>query len=227
MSNQLAGRVVVVTGAAGALGGAISSKLREDGALVFGIDRVDPTARVGAGVAASLSREDEVEKAFDAAARLGPLWGVVHTAGGWQGGTSIAESTLETFEAMLDTNLRTTFLVARAAMRRLVPNRGGRIVTIGAWTAARAQRLAGAAAYAASKAGVISLTQTLAEEGAPHGVRAVCIAPGTMDTPGNRAAMPNADTSHWVPLAEVAHLAASALSPASPLSGAVLLAPEH
>jgi NAD(P)-dependent dehydrogenase (short-subunit alcohol dehydrogenase family) len=112
--------------------------------------------------------------------RHGSLWGSVQCAGGWAPGP-LAQTPVEVFERMLDVNLRSAFLCCRAALRRM---RGeGRIVNVAALTAATLTGVGGAAAYAASKAGVIALTKAIAEEGG--GVRANCVAPGAMRTPAN------------------------------------------
>lgn len=229
--KPLENRHVLIAGAAGALAASVGRALVSQGARVSGLDRVeavgDRTKAFGgeASFVASLSSAGEVEHAFESAERaLGPLWAVVHVAGGWQGGTPVAITALDVFDAMLDTNLRTTFVVMREAMRRLAP-RGGRLVTTSAFTAATGTGLASAAAYNASKAGVIALTRALAEEGLPHGVLVNSVAPGTMDTPGNRAAMPDATVSDWVSTDAVAQAIAGLCSPESAVSGAVLTFP--
>lgn len=230
--SELKDRHILITGAAGALAQSIGQALTSRGARVSGIDRDDSVhARVrsfggSASFVASLSSPSEVEAAFESAElTLGDLWGVVHVAGGWQGGTSVATTDLEVFDAMIDTNLRTTFIVARAAMKRLVKHGGGRIVTTGSITAATGAGLSGSAAYNASKAGVLSLTRALAEEGLAHGIRANSIAPDTMNTPGNRAAMPDVDPAGWVSTDAVAEGVAELCSPKSSASGSVVLFP--
>lgn len=230
--SELKDRHVLITGAAGALAQSVGRHLASLGARVSGIDRDDGVhARVksfggAASFVASLSDPAEVDSSFDAAERtLGKLWALVHVAGGWKGGTPVAGTDVEVFDAMIDTNLRTTFIVARSAMRRLTRHGGGRIVTTGSFTAAKGIRLSGSAAYNASKAGVISLTQALAEEGLGDGVLANSIAPDTMDTPGNRAGMPNADPSSWVSTDAVAAAVAALCSPNSSVSGSVLAFP--
>jgi NAD(P)-dependent dehydrogenase (short-subunit alcohol dehydrogenase family) len=196
---MLEGRCVVVTGASGNLGSAVVARVERDGAKVFGVDR-----RV-----ADVTDEAQVEKAYDAAvSKLGPLWGAVHCTGGWEGG-AVASTSVATFEKMIALNLRSTFLCCRAAMRRM--SAGGRIVNVAAYGPATFTGIARNAAYAASKAGVIALTRAIAEEGGP--VRANCVAPGTMRTPQNAAAMPGTDPSKWTPLEDVAEAIAYLLSP--------------
>ena len=196
---MLNGRCVVVTGASGNLGAAVVARLKRDGAKVFGIDHAT----------ADVTDEGQVEKAYDkAVAQNGPLWGAVHCTGGWSPGT-VADTAVSTFEKMIAVNLRSTFLCSRAAVRRM--SSGGRIVNVAALGPATFTEIARSAAYAASKAGVIMLTRAIAEEGGP--VRANCVAPGTMRTPQNAAALPGADQSKWVPLEDVAEAIAYLLSP--------------
>lgn len=214
---------MVVTGAAGDMGKAVCKRLLDDGFRVFAlvrkeVDQVDPRATKRA---ADLAQESDVEAAYDAAqAALGSLWGSVQCAGGWAPGT-VARTELSVFESMLSINLRSAFLCCRAALRRM--GRQGRIVNVGAYTAAAAVNLADAAAYAASKSAVIALTKAIAEEGV-LGMRANCIAPGTLLTPKNVAAMPKADQSSWVPLGQVADAIAYLLSDDAP-NGTVVTLP--
>lgn len=230
--TDLKDRHILIAGASGALAQSVGRALSERGARVSGIDHHDTVhARIksmggSASFVASLSNPSAVESAFDGAERaLGDLWAVVHVAGGWAGGHPVARTDLDVFETMIDANLRTTFIVAQAAMRRLVAHGGGRLVTTGSITAAQGTGLAGSAAYNASKAGVISLTRALAEEGLSHGVLANCIAPGTMDTPGNRHAMPDADPTLWVPTDAVARAVCELCSPDSRANGSIITFP--
>ena len=128
------------------------------------------------------------------------------------------ETSVGTFEKMIDLNLRSAFLCCRAALRRM---RGeGRIVNVAAITAAQLSKVGGSAAYAASKAGLIALTKAIAEEAMAAGIRCNCVAPGTMRTPQN------GDAPGQVPLEDVAEGIAYLLSPAAgALSGAVLTFP--
>ncbi|MCA1825581.1 MAG: SDR family NAD(P)-dependent oxidoreductase [Myxococcales bacterium] len=195
---MLNGRCVVVTGASGNLGAAVVARLEREGARVFAVDRA----------VADVTDEAQVEKAYDAAvSKNGPLWGAVHCTGGWAGG-AVGETSVATFEKMIALNLRSTFLCCRAAVRRMAS--GGRIVNVAAYGPLTFTGIAHNAAYAASKAGVIALTKAIAEEGGP--VRASCVAPATMRTPQNAAAMPRADQSKWIPLEDVAEAIAYLLS---------------
>jgi len=235
----LQNHTILVTGAAGNLGQAVCRRLLAGGASVAGLvkspeagDRLQ--AALGAAerfwpVVGELGDDQSAEKIVAAAeARFGPLWAAVHTVGGWAGGKPVADSGVADLDAMLSVNLRTAFVLARAAMRSFAPRKEGRIVAVAAYTAAASVKLAGSAAYAASKAGLIGLVKALAEEGAAIGVRASCVAPGTMRTPQNSAGMPAADASRWVALEEVAEAIAFLCDPAaSGVNGSVVLLPER
>ena len=216
-------RGVVVTGAAGDLGSAVCKRLLDGGFHVMGLvrkesDELDPRA---VQRLADLTDEAQVEAAYDAArAAFGSIWGSVHCAGGWAGGT-VARTELSSFEAMMSINLRSAFLCCRAALRRMGGQ--GRIVNVAAYTAFAAVNIAGSAAYAAAKSGVIALTRAIAEEALPD-VRANCIAPGTLRTARNASAMPDGNHDTWVPLSRAADAIAYLLSPDAP-NGAVLTFP--
>jgi len=204
-------RTIVVTGASGNLGRAVRARLAADGARVVSFVH---TRRSAEERAVELTDERSVEAGFE-----------VNCAGGWEGGRPVRDTPVETFEQMISTNLRSCFLVCRAALRRFGPE-GGRIVNVAAHTAAALTGIGGSAAYAAAKAGVIALTKALAEEGAAAGVRASCIAPGMMRTPKNEQAMPGADVSRWVKLEDAAEAIAFLCDPRSAaVNGAVLTLP--
>lgn len=218
-------RGVVVTGAAGDMGSAVCKRLLDDGYKVMALvrrasDAVDERA---AKRAADLSQEAEVEAAYEAArSTFGSVWGSVHCAGGWAGGT-VSATTVETYDRMMSMNLRSAFLSCRAASKRM--SGAGRIVNVSAYTAATLSGISGAAAYAASKAGIIALIKAIAEE-AQGDIRANCIAPGTLRTSKNAAGMPKADSSGWVALERIADSIAYLLSDEAP-NGAVLTFPSR
>jgi NAD(P)-dependent dehydrogenase (short-subunit alcohol dehydrogenase family) len=215
----LAGRAIVVTGASGNLGRAVCTRLVEEGARVipFVHKKRAPEER-----AVELTDERSVEAGFEG---ITGLWAAVNCAGGWKGGAPVKDTPVEVLEAMLGSNLRSAFLVSRAALRRFGPE-GGRIVNVAAATAASLTGIGGSAAYAAAKAGVIALTKALAEECAVSGVRANCVAPGTMRTPENERAMPGVGSARWVKLEDVAVAIAFLCDPASvAVNGAVVTLP--
>jgi NAD(P)-dependent dehydrogenase (short-subunit alcohol dehydrogenase family) len=202
------GLAVVVTGGAGALGTAVVRRLVEEGAHVhvpvfdeqegehFAVAR-DPHVTVRVGV--DLSDEVQVERFY---AHVPRLWASIHLAGGYAGGT-LAETSPVMLRRMLNMNAVSCFLCCREAVRRMRETappdgeapRGGRIVNVAAKPAL--VPAAGMAAYAAAKAAVASLTLSLAEELKDEEIWVNAIVPSVLDTPANRAAMPDADFSVW------------------------------
>ena len=173
-SLRLTGRNVLVTGASGGIGAAICAAFRECGAACTGVD-----ARPAAGVlACDVGDEAAVAAAFAAAAGSRPLTDVVHAAGVLSVGP-VAELAHDELLQVLRVNLVGSFLVGREAARRLPE--GGSLTFISSQAGLR-----GAArwsAYAASKAGVNRLAESLAQELAPRGIRVNAVCPGTVDTP--------------------------------------------
>jgi NAD(P)-dependent dehydrogenase (short-subunit alcohol dehydrogenase family) len=197
MKEWTMGGTVAVTGAAGALGRRATQVLREAGWTVIGLDLGDVPAD---GVALALGGVDLTSEAAmaDAAARIeaahGTLDGLVNIAGGFAWET-IGDGALETWDRLYAMNVRTT-LVATRALLPLLRAAKGSIVNVGAAGAVKAA--AGMGAYAASKAGVARLTEALAEELKEEGVRVNAVLPSIIDTPANRADMPDAAFDRWV-----------------------------
>jgi len=158
------------------------------------------------------------------AAQFGAPTGAVLTAGGWTGGAPIhAAQDDAAWEWMLRTNLETVYRALRALLPGMVSRLHGSIVVIGARGAVRPETSAGAAAYGASKAAVVTLAQTVAEEVRAAGVRVNAVLPSTIDTPANRAAMPSAEPGKWVSTDSLAGVIGFLLSDAArDISGALL-----
>ncbi len=194
----------VVTGAFGALGAAVARRFAARG-LRLGLLGREPlpawaSQEFGAlhvllgGV--DLTVQDAANTAMQTvAAATGGFQVLVNVAGGfrWQ---TLADGDVATWELMFAMNLKTAVVASKAALPYLIAAGGGRIVNIGAGAAARAG--AGMGAYAASKAGVERLTEALAAELRDRNVTVNAVLPGTIDTPANRASMPNADVTRWV-----------------------------
>jgi len=127
--------------------------------------------------------------------RFGGIDVLVNVAGGfrWE---LVEGGQLETWDEMYAMNLRTAVVSSRAALPALLERGRGRIVNVGAGAALRAT--AGMGAYAASKSGVERLTEALAAELKDRGITVNAVLPGTIDTPRNRADMPDADFARWV-----------------------------
>lgn len=225
-------KVVIVTGAAGNVGGAVIRLLAERGAHVVALDAVHEqleqavAALPGPGRHLALPGVDlaDQEACIRAAARAaearGRIDGAVSTVGGFAMG-ALADSEPDLWDRMLTINLRTLVNVYRAVVPPMQRAGKGSLVGIGATAALRAP--AGLAAYAASKSGVLRLTESLADELKGAGVRVNAVLPGTIDTPQNREAMPDADPSLWVKASEVAEAILFLLSDAaSGVTGALL-----
>jgi NAD(P)-dependent dehydrogenase (short-subunit alcohol dehydrogenase family) len=182
---DLQGRHVVVTGGGGAIGAAIGQRLARAGARVLLADRDLTAAERAAGGeglhAAALDVTDEA--ACDALptlaqAALGGFDGVVHCAGAGLE-RPVTETSLAEWQRMMELNLTGTFLVLRACCRAMPA--GGAAIAIASTAGERGSARRGA--YAAAKAGVISLVQTLAIEEAGRGIRVNAISPGPIATP--------------------------------------------
>lgn len=225
--QPLEGRHVVVTGAGGGVGPAVVKRLLDAGATCH-----TPQRRAEGGVThARLKVTLGVDLTDEAAVvayyqGLPPLWGSVQVAGGWAGG-QVVDTALADVRAMLDRNFVTAFLCSREAVRSMArTGAGGRVVNFSSWATLSASP--GAAAYAASKAALSSFTQALAMEVREQGIRVNALAPDTMDTAANRAAMPSADFARWVKPEEVAEAILWLLSPASSaVNGAIVPLPQH
>lgn len=215
-------RIAVVTGAAGALGRAIVEHLAGADWQVFGIDMAPTMPDVGQqGFAGNVDLADPgaVGAAIDRLAVADGVDGLANIAGGfaWE---AIDGGDLETWDRMYRVNLRTALVCSRAFLPSLRP-RGGAIVNVGAQASLRAA--AGMGAYAAGKSGVARLTESLAEEEKDRGVRVNAVLPSIIDTPANRADMPDADHDRWVAPEALAAVIAFLLSPeAAAVTGAML-----
>jgi NAD(P)-dependent dehydrogenase (short-subunit alcohol dehydrogenase family) len=222
--TQLADRAIVVTGAFGALGAAVVARLAAAGARLACLDRADATPGPGLRLGGvDLADEAACRAALSrVAAELGPLSGLVNVAGGFDMG-ALAETGPALWDRMYQANLRTALAATHAALPHFAAS-GGRIVNIGAAAAARAGAAMGA--YAASKSGVARLTESLAEELRPRRIAVNAVLPTIIDTPANRAAMPDADPSGWAAPADIAEVIVFLLSDqARAVSGALIATP--
>lgn len=208
---DLEGRTVVVTGGTGALGTAVVARLLQDGArcLVPFLEQSEADNSPHAGHA-KLSLTGPVDLASERDvvgyyAGLGDLWASVHLAGGFAM-APLAETSADEFVRQFEMNALSCFLCCREAVKaiRRGPGHGGRIVNIAARPALEPRGGAGMAAYTASKAAVAALTAALGEELAGEGIWVNAVAPSIIDTPANRAAMPDADHAQWPSPEEIA-----------------------
>ncbi len=227
-----AGSHVVVTGGTGALGSAVVAALRQAGAhchvtnlVAAELDRFahkgDPQVTVHSGI--DLADEAAVRRFY---AALPPLWASVHLAGGFAM-APVGEMSAADFDGQFRLNALPCFLCSAAAVRAFRARRdgrkGGRIVNVAARPALEPRLGAGMTAYAAAKAAVSAFTQALGEELAGEEIWVNAVAPSILDTPANRAAMPDAPHERWVGLAAIAEVIAFLASPDNKVTrGAVI-----
>jgi NAD(P)-dependent dehydrogenase (short-subunit alcohol dehydrogenase family) len=217
---------VLVAGGTGALGSAVVADLADAGwdvTATWVVERERERAEAEHGdrirlVQADLFDADAVGAAVDGVA---DLRAVVNLVGGFEMGAKVHETDPDRFRRMLDLNLIPGFLLARAAVPRLIEAGGGAYVGVSSRAALRP--FAGAAGYIVGKAAVIAFVEALAADYKQAGVRANCVIPSTIDTPANRRDMPDSDHSKWVPPAEIARVIRFLVSDDSkPTSGAAV-----
>ena len=209
MFQGLVGKVALVTGGSSGLGEAIACRLAAEGASVVVAGRDEQRTRAVATAALAIAgqaghREAETAVVFgdvarvadcdrmvaEAVARLGRLDVLVNSAGIWME-KPIAAMTEADYDLLMDCNLKGTYFMCRAALAHMTARRGGVIVNIASDSGLHGEPAA--AAYAASKAGVILLTRTLARDHGPDGVRVCSVSPSVFDTPMTTKAIAEAD----------------------------------
>ena len=206
-------KVVMITGAAGNLGAAVAARFASLGARLALLDH--SAERLGRTrddldlpsttllLTSDLTSADSVSAAVDrTVAEFGRIDVLANIAGGFTMGPALHETADEDWELMMQLNARSVFNACRAVVPHMLRHGGGRIVNVSARAALEGKARMGP--YCASKAAVLTLTESLAAEHKLDGINVNCILPGTIDTPQNRAAMPDADFSRWVPPAALA-----------------------
>jgi NAD(P)-dependent dehydrogenase (short-subunit alcohol dehydrogenase family) len=216
--NSLNNLVAIITGAAGNLGTATARVFQQAGAKTVLVDRSTGRLRelfndvassndhllvegVDLSDPASLGRL--IEQTLGKFGRLDVL---VNTVGGYRGGQTVQETDPADWDFLFNINVRTTLLCCRAVIPQMLKQQRGRIINVASREGLSGN--AGYAAYSASKSAVLRLTESLAAELKTANINVNCIMPGTIDTPQNRAAVPNGDFSKWVPPAEIAEVIA-------------------
>lgn len=202
-------RVVLVAGASGNLGQAVTRAFFAQGANLVLLDRAPDRlpirfpelaaspdhlllASVDAGDAESV--ENAVKTALE---RFGRIDVLANAVGGYRAGQPVHETPLDIWDFMLNLNARTAFVLSRAVVPHMLAQGSGKIVHVAARAALAGAR--NAAAYSASKAATVRLVESLAAELRRENINVNCVLPGIIDTPQNREAMPKADHSRWAP----------------------------
>lgn len=203
MKEGLDGRAVLLFGAAGALGAGLTAAFAASGALVTGADRFKPadgTATEGVTYqTVDVLDDDALRALFDS--RPAP-WAVINTVGGFAPRRPLAELDAGELTGQLALNLVTATLITKHALRVMQPSGQGRIVH----TASRAAvaTASNGFPYSVSKLGVLHLVSMAADEVRGTGITVNCVVPTIIDTPANRAAMPNARHDAWPKVHEIA-----------------------
>ncbi len=208
MQTEFNNKVVVVTGAAGNLGRAVAAAFAGLGARVALLDLSEqaletvisdlPKAAEAKAYAVNLLQAESVTTVIQKIRDdFGPVDILANIAGGFTMGPMIQDTGDKDWDFMMNLNARSIFYTARAAIPVMLENGGGRIINVSARAALEGKGRMGP--YCASKAAVKTLTESLAAENKFDNINVNCILPGTIDTPQNREAMPDANFSNWVP----------------------------
>jgi NAD(P)-dependent dehydrogenase (short-subunit alcohol dehydrogenase family) len=222
MQLDLRGRRIVITGGTGGLGSAVVALFESAGAVCEVTTRGDgEVARPRVTFhAIDVTDEQAVTRFY---AQFADLWASVHLVGAFTM-AAVDQTSAGDFRKMFETNTVSCFLCCREAVkgiRRSGGAHGGRIVNVAARPALTPT--GGMIAYSISKAGVVSMTQSLAEEVKPEGILVNAVAPSIMDTPLNRRMMPNADFSKWPKVEEVATAIGFLASPDNALTSGIVM----
>lgn len=196
---MLSGKHVVITGAAGGLGRGVAARARELGAKVTPIDVVVPEGE--GAIALDMTDMAATIAAFE---KLGKVDALFHLVGGFAMGTSGYDADTSEWDKMFRMNVTTLQNAVRGVVPGMIANGGGKIVTVGALSALKGA--AGMTAYIASKSAVMRLTESLSAELKGHGINVNSVLPSLIDTPANRADMPDADFSAWVSPADLGNV---------------------
>lgn len=221
---QFTSAVVLITGAAGNLGRAVAQGFAEQGAKLALLDRNQaaldalkadlPEATEVQSWSIDLLDADSVQETIaQVLQHYGQIDVLANIAGGFTMGPLIQDTLDSDWDFMLNLNARSVFYVCRAVLPSMVGKTHGRIVNISARAALEGKGQM--APYCASKAAVLTLTESLAAENKQQNINVNCILPGTIDTPQNRADMPDANFDEWVPPAALADVVMFLASDAS------------
>ena len=219
---DVAGHTVIVTGAAGNLGGAVARAFRDrDANVVLVARRVDalasqfgPQNERQRYAAADLTRQDDAGAVVaEALARFGRVDALCNVAGGFRMGVPVHETPDAMFDALYDVNVRSVVNMVRVVVPAMLAAGRGSIINVAAMAAQKG--IGNMGAYCASKAVVVRLTEAMAAELGGRNIRVNCVLPSTLDTPQNRAEMPDADASAWVAPADLAQAIVFLASPAA------------
>lgn len=208
MKLDFTDRVVVVTGVAGNLGVAVANAFAAAGARIAFVDRspgrlvelFHELAESPNHFVAPPTDVTDLESVAAAVAQIHKHFGridvLVNTAGGYRAGTPLHETPLKDWDFMLNLNARSVYAMCHTVIPKMLEQGSGKIISVSSRAALGGD--ANHAAYSVSKTAIVRLTESMAAELKHSGINANCVMPGLIDTPQNRAAMPDGDFSKWV-----------------------------
>lgn len=206
--SDFSDRVVGITGATGNLGTAVARKFMVSGSKMGFLERSpDKIKKIFPETVnapdqflvqqVDVTNPDSMEEAANELLReFGRIDILVNTVGGYRAGAPLHQTPLDTLDFMLNLNARSVFVSCQAFIPSMIENNYGKIVNVSARPGLIGVR--NAAAYSASKSAVIRLTESMSSELKHKGINVNCVLPGTIDTPQNRQATPDADFNLWV-----------------------------
>jgi len=199
MTHEPGTRVALVTGARGGLGSAIVPAFESAGYSVVSCDASHP----------EVARQFDVtdRAAVDAAIRdiladFGRIDLLINLVGAWRPQDPISEITDEDWDGLFEINFKSVLVMSRAVLPHMIERGSGRIINVGAKQGERGA--GGNGPYSVAKAGVLALTEVMADETRDSGITVNAVVPSVIDTAGNRAGMPDEDFDAWVPPAQIA-----------------------
>lgn len=223
--------IILITGASGNLGRAVAQHFLDAGAQLALLDHDANALQQHYGhwpaqrtllLPCNLLEPQAVQQAAAlATARFGRIDVLCNLAGGFDMGPPVHDTPLQMWQRQYELNVLTALHISQAIVPGMVAQGSGKIVHIGAFAAQKGAAHMGA--YTAAKAALIRMTESMAAELRGQGINVNCVLPTIIDTPANRAAMPDADPTQWVPPEKLAAIIAFLCSEAaSPIHGAAL-----